>query len=118
MKIKKAKGTKKCAKAAQIDGKIKYLQKKKFNEDNLKEFVKNKLTQKIQQRFKSERYVFTKEISKIPLSSNDDKRKKSIDSNEKYAYGTSKDTICVKEKIKRYNIIKRCLTSIMSQKKT
>ena len=44
MKIKKAKGTKKCAKAAQIDGKIKYLQKKKFNEDNLKEFVKNKLT--------------------------------------------------------------------------
>ena len=59
---KKAKGTKTCAvkkklkfqdyknclKVAQIDGKIKYLEKKKFNVDNLKEFVKNKLILKRQ----------------------------------------------------------------------
>ena len=31
----------------------------------------------------------------------------SIDSMETYAYGTSKDLICKKEKIKRYDIIKQ-----------
>ena len=37
-----------------------------------KEFIKNKLILKIQQRFKSERRtVFTEEINKIALSSND-----------------------------------------------
>ena len=41
-----------------------------------KEFIKNKkIILNSQQRFKSERYnVFTKEIVKIYLSSNDDKR--------------------------------------------
>ena len=56
MKMKKQKGTKKCLikgelkfqdyksclNAAKIDGKWKYLEKKKFNVDKLKEFVKNK----------------------------------------------------------------------------
>ena len=74
---------------------------------------------KLQQRFKSERHnVFTEVINKIALSSNDDKRMQSIDLTETYAYGMSKDVIYVKEKIKRYNIVQRCLTSIMSQKKT
>ena len=41
----------------------------------------NKQILKTQQRFKCERHnVFTKEINKIPLSSNDDKRMRSIDS--------------------------------------
>ena len=31
----------------------------------------------------------------------------SVDSTETYAYGTSKDIIFVKEKIKRHNIIQR-----------
>ena len=35
--------------------------------------------------------VFTEEINKIALSSNDDKRMQSIDSIETYAYGTSKN---------------------------
>ena len=54
--------------------------KKKTNIHNLKEdqieFVKNnKLILKTQQRFKSERLnVFTEEINKIALSSNNDKR--------------------------------------------
>ena len=40
----------------------------------------NNLILKVQHRFKSERHnVFTEEIKKITLSSNDDKRMKSID---------------------------------------
>ena len=42
----------------------------------------------------------------------------SIDSTKTYARETSEDIIHVKEKIKRYNIIQRCLTLTMSQKKT
>ena len=74
-----------------------------------KEFVKNnKLILKKQQRFKSKRHnVFPEEINKIGLSSNGDKRMGSIDSIETYAYGTSKDLICKKEKIKRNIIIKQ-----------
>ena len=46
----------------------------------------NKLILKAQQRFKSERHnVFTEEIDKIALGSNDDKRMQSIDSIETYA---------------------------------
>ena len=61
----------------------------------------------IQQRFKSERHnVFTEEINKIALSSNDNKRIQSIDSIETDVYGTSKDLICKKEKIKCNNITK------------
>ena len=43
------------------------------------------------------RNVFTEEITKILLSSNDDKRMQSIDSIETYAYGTSKDLLSEKE---------------------
>ena len=43
----------------------------------------NKVILKIQQRFKCKRHnVFTEEINKITLSSNDDKRMQSIDSIE------------------------------------
>ena len=129
---KKEKGTKKrvikrklkfqdyknCLRAAKIENKINYLEKEKFDLDNHKEgqreFVKNKLRLKTQQGFKSERHnVFTEEINKISLSSNDDKRMSSIGLTEKYAYGTSKDIIYVKEKIKHYNVIHIFLTSII-----
>ena len=77
---KKAKGTKKCV----IKRKL-----------NLKEFEKNKLILKTQQRFKIERHkIFTDEIDKIAWSSIDDKIMQSIDSTETYAYGTSKDKRC------------------------
>ena len=65
-----------------------------------------KNTGKTQKRFKSERHVFIEEINMIALSSNDDNRIQSIDSIETYAYGTNKDLICKKDKIKRNNIIK------------
>ena len=63
---------------------------------------------KTQQRFDSERHnVFTEEINKIALSSNDDKRMQLIDLIETYAHGKSKELICKKEKIKRVSITKQ-----------
>ena len=48
----------------------------------------------MQQSFKSERYIFfTEETDQVSLSSNDDRRKESIDSIETYAYGTSNDLV-------------------------
>ena len=68
----------------------------------------NKLILVTQQRFKSERHnVFTKDINKIALTSNDDERMKSIDSIETYVYGASKDLVSEKEEIKFNNTIKR-----------
>ena len=130
--IEKAKGTKKCVikrkikfqdykiflNAVKIDGKLKYLEKKRFNVDKLKEFVKNKTILKTQQRFKSERHnVFTEVINKIPLRANNEKIIQSIYSAETYANGTSEDIIHAKEKNKRYSIIQKCLTLITFQKK-
>ena len=76
--------------------------------DSIKEFMRNnKSILKIQQRFKSERHnVFTEDINKIALISNDDKRIQSIDLIETYAYGTKKVLVSDKEEIKCSNIIK------------
>ena len=66
-------------KATQLENKINYIEINKIDIDSTKEnhqeFIENnKSIIKIQQRFKSERHnVFTEEISKIALSSNDDK---------------------------------------------
>ena len=72
-------------------------------------FIRNKksiLT--TQQRFKSERHdVFTEEIIKIALSSNDEKRMQSIDLIKTHAYGASKDLVSEKEVIKCNTIIKK-----------
>ena len=127
MKIKRAKGTKKCVikrklkyenyknylEATKLENKIKNLDKKKINIDNLKknhkEFIRNnKSILKTQQRFKSEGHnVFTEEINKISLCSSDDKEMQSIYSIETYAYGRSKDLASEKEEIKCNNVIKR-----------
>ena len=124
---KKAKGNKKCVikkelkfencknclEATQLDNKINYLEKKKISIDILKRYHKkltrnNQSVLKTQQRFKSERHnVFTEEISKISLSSDDDKRMQSIDSIRTYAYGMNKDLVCWKKEIKCNNIIKQ-----------
>ena len=99
---------KNCLEAALIENKINHLEKK-IHVDSLKEFIKNnELIIKTQQRFKSESHnVFTEEINKIALSSNNDKRMQSIDSIETYAYGINKDLVCKKEEIKCNNIIKQ-----------
>ena len=59
-------------------------------------------------RFRSKmHHVFTAEISKIALNSNDDKRMQPIDSIETYAHGTGNDLVCKKEEIKCNSIIKQ-----------
>ena len=64
----------------------------------------------IQQRFKNERQnVFAKKINKIVFISNNDKRMQSI-AIETNAYGTSKDLVSEKEKIKCNSITKRYKT--------
>ena len=77
--------------------------------DNLKEFMKNNnLILKIWQKSTIERYnVFTKEINKIALISNDDKRVQSIYSVETYADEMNKDLECKKKEINCDNIVKQ-----------
>ena len=124
---KKAKGTKTCVtkrklkfknyedcnEATLLDNIIKYSEKNGVNTDTLKkdheEFIKNnKLTLKTQQRFKSENHnVFTEEINKIALNSNDDKRIQSIDSTETPACETKINLISEKETIKSNNTVKQ-----------
>ena len=65
--------------------------------------------------------VFTEEINKIALSSNDDKITQSIDWIETYAYGKNTNLVCKAEEIKCNNTIKqykKCLTLAISQKRT
>ena len=103
---------KNCLKAAQLHNKISYLEKNKININSLqkghKEFIKNnELILKTRQKSMSERHnIFTEEINKFALSSNDDKRMQSIDSIETYSYRTRKDVVNEKEEIKCNNIIK------------
>ena len=90
---------KNCLSSSQIGNIINFFEKKGIDTECLKEttkteFIKNWKKLKTQQRFKSERHnVFTEEINKIALSSNDDKRMQSIDSIETYAYGINKDLV-------------------------
>ena len=108
---------KNCLEATQLENKIHHLQKNKIDKDSFfcykrehKEFIrKNKSILTTQQKFKSERHnIFTEEITKVVLISNDDKIMQSIESIEPYAYGMSKDLVREKEDIKRNNIIKQC----------
>ena len=63
---------------------------------------------KTQQRFRSEKNnVFTEEINKIALSSNDDKGIQSIDLIEIYTYRMNENLVCKREKIKCNNITKQ-----------
>ena len=53
---------------------------------------------KSQQRFKNERHdVYTEEINKIALSSNDDKRLQTFDRITSYPYETSAGKLCKTE---------------------
>ena len=77
--VKKAKETKKCV--------IKIIFK--FN-DYRDYLLKNEIILKSQQKFKREvHYVYTEEINKIALSSNDDKRLQTFDRITTYPYGTN-----------------------------
>ena len=57
--------------------------------------------------FNSERHnVFTEDVNKIAISSNDSKRLQSIDLIETYTYGRNKYVVSNKEEIKYNNMIK------------
>ena len=91
---KKAKGTKK------------FVMKRRLRFNDYKDcLLKNKITLKLQQRFKSERHgVYTEEINKIALSSNDDKRLQTFDRITSYPYGTSVGKVCKTELLSKVNI--------------
>ena len=74
---KKAKGAKK------------YVIKRRLKFNDYKDcLLNNEIVLKSQQRFKSEiHYVYTEEINKIGLSSNDDKRMQNFDRITSYPYG-------------------------------
>ena len=91
---KKAKGTKQCV--------IKRMLKFNDYKDSL---LNDEIILKSKQRFKSERHnVYTDEINKIALSSNDDKRLQTYDKITSYPYGTSAEKVCKTEMLSNANI--------------
>ena len=64
--------------------------------ENYKDWLLNdKIILKSQQRFKSDHHnVYTEEVNKIALSSNDDKRLQTHDKITTYSYGTNAFKIC------------------------
>ena len=84
---KRAKGTKKC------------VIKKDLTFENYKESVlKNKIIMRSQLRFKSDHHnVYTEEIDKIEISSNDDKRLQTFDGITTYPIGTNAFKVCESE---------------------
>ena len=86
-KHKKAKGTKKC------------VIKQKIMFQNFKDCLfNNKNVYRSQQRFKSYNHdVYTEEVNKIALSSNDDKRLQTFDRITTYPYGTNAFKVCESE---------------------
>ena len=84
---KKAKGPKNC------------VIKRKLMFENYKDCLFNgEVILKSQQRFKSDHHeVYTEEVNKIALSSNDDKSLKTFDGIEAYPYGTNAFKVCKNE---------------------
>ena len=91
---KKAKGKKKC------------LIKKMLKFSDYKNcLLKNEIISKSRQRFKSERHnVYTEDLNKIGLSSNDDKRLQTYDRMTSYLSGTSAGKVCKTEILSKVNI--------------
>ena len=91
---KKAKGTKKCV----IKRRLKFCDYKDC-------LLNNEIMLKSQQRCKSEKHdLYTEEVNKIALSSNDDKRLKTFDRITSYPYGTSTCKVCKTELLTKVNI--------------
>ena len=89
---KKAKGTKKCVIKKTL----------KFN-DYKDCLLNNKIILKPQQSFKSEAHnVYTEEINKIALSSNDEQRLQTNDRITSYPYGTNAGKVCKTELLSKY----------------
>ena len=93
---KKAKGTKKCVAKREI----------LFN-NYLDSLFKNKVLYRSQQRFRSGHHkVYTEEVNKIALSSNDDKRIE-FEKATTYSYGTNVFKVCENETLLKKNKVMR-----------
>ena len=67
--------------------------------------LNNEIILKSQQRFKSEKHgVYTEEVNKIALSSNDDKRLQTSDGITSYPYGAIAGKVCKTELLSKVNI--------------
>ena len=67
--------------------------------------LNNEIILKSQQRFKSEAHnVYTEEVNKIALSSNDDKRLQTFDRITSYLYGAGVGKVCHTELLEYVNI--------------
>ena len=88
----KDKGTKKC------------LIKRRLKFNNYEDYLlSNEIILKSQQRFECEAHnVYTEEINKTALSSNDDKILQTFDRITSYPYGTSVGKVCKTELLSRY----------------
>ena len=65
-------------------------------------FLNDKIILKLQQRFKSDCHnVYTEQINKIALSSNDDKRLQTFDKITTYPYGTNAFKVCEGEMLSK-----------------
>ena len=85
--VKKSKGTKKCV-----------IKRKTMFENSTDCLFNNKIILKSQQRFKSDHHkVYTKEVDKIALSSDDDKRLQTFNRVTTYPYGTLAVKVCESE---------------------
>ena len=91
---KKAKGTKKCVIKRRL----------RFNDYKIC-LLNNEIVLKSQKRFKSERHdVYTEEINKIALGSNNDKRLQTFDRITSYPYGTGAGKVRNTELLSKVNI--------------
>ena len=89
---KKAKGTKNCVIKCRLMVK---------NYENC--LLNNKTILKSQQRFKSDHHeMYTEEVNKIALSSNDDKILQTFDKITTYPYWTSAFKVCESEMLSKY----------------
>ena len=76
----------------------------------------NKNILKSQQRFKSNHHnVYTEEINKIALSSNDDKRLQTSDRIKTYPYGTNAFKVCENEMLEVKDLFLKNFNKIVLQ---
>ena len=92
--VKKSKGTKKC------------VIKRRLMFENYKDSLfNNKTILKSQLRFKSNYHnVYTEEVNKIALNSNDDKRLQTSDRVTTYPYGTNAFKVCESEILSKIQV--------------
>ena len=89
--MKKAKGTKKCIVKREITFK-----------NYVDALFKDDVIIRSQQRFRSDHHkVYTEEVNKIALSSNDDKRIQTFDKVTTFSYGTNVFKVCENEKLSK-----------------